>query len=50
VWGVDGVDQWGVELGKVLAGDVLRALAAEPVPDAAPAASLVREVRRRGGP
>ena len=33
VWGVDSFDQWGVELGKAMAGQLLPALTAEGVPD-----------------
>jgi glucose-6-phosphate isomerase len=33
VWGVDSFDQWGVELGKAMAGQVLPALIADDVPD-----------------
>ncbi len=35
VWGIDSFDQWGVELGKVMAGTLAPALAAGPVPDLA---------------
>ncbi len=33
VWGVNSFDQWGVELGKVMAGRLLPALQADDVPD-----------------
>ena len=33
VWGIDSFDQWGVELGKVMAGQLAPALSAESVPD-----------------
>jgi glucose-6-phosphate isomerase len=33
VWGVNPFDQWGVELGKVMAGQLLPALTAEDLPD-----------------
>ena len=33
VWGVDSFDQWGVELGKAMAGRLLPALEADDVPD-----------------
>ena len=33
VWGVNPFDQWGVELGKVMAGQLLPALTAQDVPD-----------------
>ncbi len=52
LWGIDSFDQWGVELGKVLAGT----LAAEIEGDAAPQLThdsstneLVRRVRRAAG-
>ena len=32
LWGINSFDQWGVELGKVLAGDVLRHMADPAVP------------------
>ncbi len=35
VWGVNPFDQWGVELGKVMAGQLLPALTAEDLPDLA---------------
>ncbi len=33
VWGVDSFDQWGVELGKEMAGKLLPALTADDIPD-----------------
>ena len=33
VWGIDSFDQWGVELGKVMAGQLAPALSNEGVPD-----------------
>ncbi|HET7900493.1 MAG TPA: glucose-6-phosphate isomerase [Candidatus Nanopelagicales bacterium] len=33
VWGVDSFDQWGVELGKAMAGQLLPGLTADDVPD-----------------
>ena len=54
IWGIDSFDQWGVELGKVLAQDLTPALtSAEPpsadaVPDPSTAA-LVRAYRRMRG-
>jgi glucose-6-phosphate isomerase len=33
VWGIDSFDQWGVELGKVMAGQLGPALSAKDVPD-----------------
>ena len=35
VWGLNSFDQWGVELGKVMAGQLLPALTADDVPDLA---------------
>jgi glucose-6-phosphate isomerase len=48
VWNIDSFDQWGVELGKVLATKVVGELEAEPEPDLAHDSStnaLVRRVR-----
>jgi hypothetical protein len=33
VWGIDSFDQWGVELGKVMAGQLAPVLSAEVAPD-----------------
>jgi glucose-6-phosphate isomerase len=45
-WGINPFDQWGVELGKQLAGGILPALAGDsPAGDAATAA-MVAEIRR----
>jgi glucose-6-phosphate isomerase len=33
VWGINSFDQWGVELGKVMAGRLLPALQDDDVPD-----------------
>jgi glucose-6-phosphate isomerase len=33
VWGVDSFDQWGVELGKAMAGQLLPALTSSDLPD-----------------
>jgi glucose-6-phosphate isomerase len=33
IWGIDSFDQWGVELGKVLANRIIPELEAEPEPD-----------------
>jgi glucose-6-phosphate isomerase len=52
VWGIDSFDQWGVELGKVLAGKVTEELQAEVEPDLAHDSStnaLVRRLRRALG-
>jgi glucose-6-phosphate isomerase len=49
VWSIDSFDQWGVELGKVLARDIVTELEAtdEPAPahDASTSA-LIRRYRR----
>ncbi|MGX9966891.1 glucose-6-phosphate isomerase [Roseomonas sp. F4] len=45
-WGINPFDQWGVELGKQLAGGILPALAGDtPASDAATAA-MIAEIRR----
>lgn len=52
IWGIDSFDQWGVELGKVMAMDLAPALtAAEPAPEApdASTAALVRRYRELRG-
>jgi glucose-6-phosphate isomerase len=52
VWGIDSFDQWGVELGKVLAGKVTEELQAEHEPDLGHDSStnaLVRRLRRALG-
>jgi glucose-6-phosphate isomerase len=51
LWGIDSFDQWGVELGKKLAGGILPALqpgAAAAAPDVATAASIDRFWALRG--
>ncbi len=55
VWGIDSFDQWGVELGKVMAGALAPALSADAAPDLAgedsSTAGLVARYRRlRGRP
>ncbi len=55
VWGIDSFDQWGVELGKVMAGHLGPALSAVDVPDLSDldssSAALVRAYRgMRGRP
>ena len=55
IWGIDSFDQWGVELGKVLATKVTAELESDAEPDLAHDSStnsLVRRVRagRGGGP
>ena len=32
VWGIDSFDQWGVELGKVMAQRIIPTLTGEPIP------------------
>jgi glucose-6-phosphate isomerase len=52
VWGIDSFDQWGVELGKVMAKELAPALqAAEPVESGYDASTeaLVRRYRRLRG-
>ena len=54
IWGIDSFDQWGVELGKVLAGKVTEELEAEDEPGLTHDSStdaLIRRVRaaRRHG-
>ncbi|MFF0517793.1 glucose-6-phosphate isomerase [Actinomadura nitritigenes] len=46
VWGIDSFDQWGVELGKVMAQDLAPALTSEEPPSDAPDASTAALVRR----
>jgi len=52
IWGVNSFDQWGVELGKALAGRIAPELTAEAAPDLAHDAStdaLIRRYRRLRG-
>jgi glucose-6-phosphate isomerase len=52
VWGIDSFDQWGVELGKVMAQDLAPALTSAEPPSTAPdpsTAALVRAYRRLRG-
>ncbi|MBT2212316.1 MULTISPECIES: glucose-6-phosphate isomerase [Actinomadura] len=52
IWGIDSFDQWGVELGKVMAMDLAPALTSEEPPAQAPdpsTAALVRRYRRLRG-
>ncbi|WP_433323502.1 glucose-6-phosphate isomerase [Spirillospora sp. CA-294931] len=52
VWGIDSFDQWGVELGKVMAQDLAPALTSQEPPAEAPdpsTASLVRRYRSLRG-
>jgi glucose-6-phosphate isomerase len=52
VWGIDSFDQWGVELGKLMANELLPPLTAPGEPDLAgvdsSTAELIRELRRLG--
>ena len=51
LWGIDSFDQWGVELGKQLAGGILPALtpgSGHAAPDSATAASVARFQALRG--
>ena len=55
IWGIDSFDQWGVELGKVMAKELAPVLSADEVPDLsgqdASTAALVRLYRSlRGRP
>jgi glucose-6-phosphate isomerase len=53
LWGIDSFDQWGVELGKVLAGDLAPVLAGRDVPDLtdedSSTAGLIRRYRAARG-
>ncbi|WP_242909949.1 glucose-6-phosphate isomerase [Actinomadura terrae] len=52
IWGIDSFDQWGVELGKVMAMDLAPALTSEEPPAQAPdpsTAALVRRYRQLRG-
>jgi glucose-6-phosphate isomerase len=53
VWGIDSFDQWGVELGKVMAKELAPVLSADPAPDLAgqdaSTAGLVRLYRQLRG-
>ncbi|HYE38930.1 MAG TPA: hypothetical protein VEB23_03310, partial [Ramlibacter sp.] len=47
-WGIDSFDQWGVELGKVLAGDLAKRLASGELAGLdASTAGLLRRLRTR---
>jgi glucose-6-phosphate isomerase len=52
VWGIDSFDQWGVELGKVLANELLPPLTTPGQPDLSgvdsSTAALIRQLRRLG--
>jgi len=49
VWGINAFDQWGVELGKVLAKGVMEVLAGSATAGDSSTAGLVERVRRAGG-
>ena len=52
IWGIDSFDQWGVELGKVLAAAIIPELAAEAAPELKHDSStntLIRRYRRLRG-
>ena len=53
VWGIDSFDQWGVELGKVMAKELAPVLSADGAPDLegqdASTAELVRLYRQLRG-
>ena len=51
MWGVNSFDQWGVELGKVIANKTLAAIESGDVPDSLDASSraLIREILERSG-
>ncbi|MEV3925205.1 glucose-6-phosphate isomerase [Actinomadura coerulea] len=46
IWGIDSFDQWGVELGKVMAMDLAPALTSQEPPSEAPDPSTAALVRR----
>jgi glucose-6-phosphate isomerase len=47
LWGINAFDQWGVELGKRIAGDLLPAVAGDAEPADAVTRALVAEIRSR---
>ncbi len=47
IWGLDSFDQWGVELGKVMANQLAPALTAEEAPDTSSLDSSTAELVRR---
>jgi glucose-6-phosphate isomerase len=51
IWGINSFDQWGVELGKVLASRIARDLAAVGAPDGhdSSTTNLIRRYRRLRG-
>jgi glucose-6-phosphate isomerase len=46
IWGIDPFDQWGVELGKVMANQLAPLLTGEKPTDAAPDPSTRRLIER----
>ncbi|HMC08102.1 MAG TPA: glucose-6-phosphate isomerase, partial [Actinomycetota bacterium] len=46
IWGIDSFDQWGVELGKVLAGQIIPELESGPEPELTHDSSTNALVRR----
>ena len=54
IWGIDSFDQWGVELGKVMAKELAPLLTADSVPDVSAqdssTAALVKRYRSRARP
>ncbi|MBP8851738.1 MAG: glucose-6-phosphate isomerase, partial [Moraxellaceae bacterium] len=50
IWNINPFDQWGVELGKVMATGMLSALQSAHIPDVdASSAMLLREIIEKGG-
>jgi len=48
LWGINAFDQWGVELGKRIAGDLLPAVNGEgPEPEDPATRALLAEIQRR---
>ena len=48
LWGINAFDQWGVELGKRIAGELLPALRGEGEAGDAVTRALIGEIRTRG--
>ncbi len=47
LWGINAFDQWGVELGKRIAGELLPAVSGDHEPEDAVTRTLVEEIRAR---
>ena len=47
IWGINAFDQWGVELGKKIAGELLPAVAGDAEPSDPVTRALVKEIRSR---